>query len=146
MSRGYEYYFTGMAYGLSAPLFQWIGNTNLRPRQLRGMEDVQTARYLLNLREDGSEPLTRLNLDGRMGDWRYWNGEEWQFDPSTVIAIHGMKTAPTLNKIIQRLGSGRGLDGPRRIQVVPPAGNVIKGRQAPKKMIRRGYRLFAKPK
>ena len=92
-----------MAYGLSAPLYQWLGNANLPRSKIRGLEDVRTATYLLNLDEGKGENLIRLNLDGRMGDWRYADGPEWNFDPRTVLALHGMKKESVLKRAKQKL-------------------------------------------
>lgn len=91
-------------YGLSAPLVQWIGQVNIPHRRLKGNEDVKTAQFLLNLNSSNpDEKLVRLNLDGRMGDWRYANGQEWKFDPETVLAVHGMKREETLIRVSERL-------------------------------------------
>lgn len=106
MNRGYPFYFTGMAYGLSAPLYQWIGNANLPRKKIRGLEDVRTATYLLNLHESKGEKLIRLNFDGRMGDWRYSSGHEWHFNPKTVLALHGMKKEETMRRIKKKLELG----------------------------------------
>lgn len=100
-----------MAYGLSAPLYQWIGNANVTRKRARGLEDVRTATYLLNLKENKGEKLIRLNLDGRMGDWKYSHGPEWQFDPKTVIALHGMKKEEILKRVQGKLERGRGANG-----------------------------------
>jgi hypothetical protein len=91
-------------YGLSAPLVHWIGSASIPPRRLKGNEDVRTAQFLLNLNSSRSdEQLVRLNLDGRMGDWRYSNGNEWKFDPETVLAVHGMKREEALIRVSERL-------------------------------------------
>lgn len=101
--RGYPYYFTGMAYGVSAPLYQWIGNAKLPKRKMRGLEDVRTAKYLLNLDSKRGEKLIRLNFDGRMGDFRYFRGPEWDFNPRIVLAVHGMKTDVDLKMVLRKL-------------------------------------------
>lgn len=92
-----------MAYGLSAPLYQWIGNADLRRTKMRGLEDVRTAQYLLSLNRTRGEQLIRLNFDGRMGDWKYWDGREWTFNPNTVLAIHNMKQEEALKHVRSRL-------------------------------------------
>lgn len=93
-----------MAYGLSGQLVSWLGSANITERQLRGHEDVRTAQLLLNL--DHSRPeerLRRINLDDRMGDWRYWNGTERVFDAKSTIAIHGMKDEVDLQRIYEKM-------------------------------------------
>lgn len=70
------------------------------------MEDVRTATLLLNLHPSKGEKLIRLNLDGRMADWKYWNGPEWKFDPKTVLALHGMKKEAALKRIKLKLEGG----------------------------------------
>lgn len=92
-----------MAYGLSAPLYQWLGNSDLPRNKIRGLEDVKTGVFLLNLNEAKGEKLIRLNLDGRMGDWRYGNGQEWRFDPKLVLALHRMKKENDLKRIMAKL-------------------------------------------
>lgn len=92
-----------MAYGLSAPLYQWIGNSDLPRKKTKGLEDVRTAKYLLNLDKARGERLIRYNLDGRMGDFRHFRGREWEFDPRTVLAVHGMKTDRELRRLAHKL-------------------------------------------
>lgn len=92
-----------MAYGLSAPLYQWIGNANLPKKKTKGLEDVRTAKYLLNLDTARGERLIRLNLDGRMGDFKYSHGPYWEFNPKTVLAVHGMKRDRELKRVLRRL-------------------------------------------
>lgn len=91
-------------YGLSAPLVQWIGHAEIPARRLVGNEDVKTAQFLLNLNSSrADEQLVRLNLDGRMGDWQYGGGSEWQFDPGTVLAVHRMKREEALIKVSRKM-------------------------------------------
>lgn len=103
--RGWPFFFTGLGYGLTSPLYQWIGNADLGARRLRGPEDVRTGRLLYSL--PPGEKLIRLNLDGRMGEWRNWRREEIQYDPETVLVIHGMKTEEHLKRMRDKLVLGR---------------------------------------
>lgn len=106
--RGFPPFFTGMAYGLSAPLYQWIASANLTHRKVRGLEDVRTGQFLLNL--DGSrreEKLVRLNLDPQMGDWVLHHDKQSNtfrtrmFDSKTVIAMHGLKKAEHMEAVFE---------------------------------------------
>ena len=97
-----------MCYGLSAPLYQWLGSAPLTPRMLKGLEDVRTAQLLLSLDPDRpEEKLVRLNLDGRMKDLKYVGGGLEDINPQTLLAVHPFKTESGLMEIVSILDEGQ---------------------------------------
>lgn len=94
-----------MFYGLSAPLYQWIGAAKLRGHHITGPEDVRTAQFLLSLDESNpNERLERLHLDGRLSDLKYVGGQPEDFDPRSLLAIHAFRNESTLQRILRKLG------------------------------------------
>jgi hypothetical protein len=94
-----------MFYGLSAPLYQWLGAANLTGHHIRGPEDVRTSQLLLSL--DPARPeekLIKLHLDGRLKDLKYLGGNPLDFDPKTVLAIHAWQNETVLSGIAEKLG------------------------------------------
>lgn len=94
-----------MGYGLSRPLYTWMGQADLGSRRLRGPEDVRTGRLMYSLPK--GEKLVRLNLDGRMGEWRDWRRQELPYDPDTVLVVHGMKSETHMKHVRDKLVAGK---------------------------------------
>ena len=105
MNRALPHFFTGMCYGLSAPLYQWLGSASIPSYKLYGAEDVRTAQLLLSLDSDNKpeEKLTRLNLDGRMKDLKYVGGSVDDLDPRTLLALHAFKNESVLEDVVDKL-------------------------------------------
>jgi hypothetical protein len=97
-------YFGGHAYGLSAPLYEWLGNANLPRNATTGIEDVRTGSYLLNLDVLDTKRLKRLNLDGQIAlYWWNWYRNKWAFRRDNLVALHHLKTKEEFELVREEL-------------------------------------------
>ncbi|OAV97793.1 hypothetical protein PTTG_25967 [Puccinia triticina 1-1 BBBD Race 1] len=83
-SNLFDPYFRGLGYGLSWPLVEWIGTSNMSLKSQVGIEDARVGAWLTDL-DPAQDPLVRINEGWKMADW---NQVEIDKD---VIALHWLK-------------------------------------------------------
>ncbi|KNZ53302.1 hypothetical protein VP01_3286g2 [Puccinia sorghi] len=83
-SKLFDSYFRGLGYGLSWPLVEWIGTSNMSLSSQVGIEDARVGAWLTDL-DPVQDPVVRINEGWKMADW---NQVEIDQD---VIALHWLK-------------------------------------------------------
>ncbi|KAI9619012.1 hypothetical protein KEM48_006483 [Puccinia striiformis f. sp. tritici PST-130] len=83
-SKIFDAYFRGLGYGLSWPLVEWIGTSNMSLESQVGIEDARVGAWLTDL-NPLEDPLIRIDEGWKMADW---NQVEIDKD---VIGLHWLK-------------------------------------------------------
>ncbi|KAA1118154.1 hypothetical protein PGT21_032477 [Puccinia graminis f. sp. tritici] len=83
-SKLFDPYFRGLGYGLSWPLVEWIGTSNMSLKSQVGIEDARVGAWLTDL-DPVADPLVRINEGWKMADWN-----QVEIDKE-VIALHWLK-------------------------------------------------------
>ncbi|MBW0486608.1 hypothetical protein O181_026323 [Austropuccinia psidii MF-1] len=83
-NKAFKDYFRGLGYGMSWPLVEWIGSSNMSLESQVGIEDARVGAWLTDL-DPTKDPVIRINEDARMGDWNQLEINE------ETIALHWIK-------------------------------------------------------
>lgn len=84
-SKLFGSYFRGLGYGLSWPLVEWIGTSNMTKETQSGIEDARVGAWLSDLDPD-QDPLKRIDVGWKMGDWNQVEIDE------EIIGLHWLKS------------------------------------------------------